>query len=88
MRNKAVISAAAVGARLLPKAEAKSRSRRLSVGKLMMTVGSRQRLYIQGQRDDARGAFPLFHASFALASWRSKWNVCLRFWGKVVWSGR
>ncbi|KPD00147.1 hypothetical protein LR69_01638 [Geobacillus sp. BCO2] len=50
MRNKAVMSAAAVGARLLPKAEAKSRSRRLSVGQFMMAVSSRQRLSIQGQR--------------------------------------
>lgn len=88
MRNKAVISAAAVGARLLSKAAARTRSRRLSVGKLVMAVGLRQRLYIQGQRNDARGALPFFHASFALTSWRSKWNVCLRFWGKVVWSGR
>ncbi|KYD25351.1 hypothetical protein ACPVTF_17195 [Geobacillus icigianus] len=88
MRNKAVISAAAVGARWLPKAAARTRSRRIYVGKLVMAVGLRQRLYIQGQRNDARGALPIFHASFALTSWRSKWNVCWRLWGKVVGSGR
>ncbi|OPX02894.1 hypothetical protein RA955_18340 [Geobacillus proteiniphilus] len=87
MRNKAVMSAVAVGARLLPKAEAKSRSRRLYVGKLVMAVGSRQRLFSCGHRHGVEEAFSSFPASFALASWRSKWNVRLRFFGKVVWSG-
>ncbi|MED5073950.1 hypothetical protein P9857_08120 [Anoxybacillus geothermalis] len=77
MRNKAVMS----------RAEAKPRSRRLCVGKLVMAVGSRQRLFSRGHRYGVEEALSSFPASFALASWRLKWNMCLLFGRKAMWSG-